>query len=162
MGLPTFHLLSFSFSSYFRDLTKSSSQCVCRTAKCGPISFACSSCLRVWLEEAEDEYYELTSFTTFVSCAIARIKILGVVASPSVTNQVQLVISSSDPDLYQSYAVHGRLNAKSYGRTFQVVLAAMARKDEQRRQSFLQRMPKTLHEAPSALYVCSALSSHIL
>lgn len=90
-------------------------------------------------------------FTTFADWSIAEVDTLGPVALSSVTGLVQQVVPGSDRNLYQASAFHGKLNTKSNGRFFRVVVAVMARPSEQRRQSPQQRLLKSLLEISNVM-----------
>lgn len=67
----------------------------------------------MWLIEAEADYRELMSFTTFLDWAIAKVETLGSAGPPSVTYLVHLVVPGGNPNLHQLSAVPRKLNAKS-------------------------------------------------
>lgn len=92
--------------------------------------FLCLNCLVTWSEKTEHDYREPMFFTTFVDWVIGRVEALGAAALLFVRYPVQLVVSSSDPGLYQTSAVSGKLSTKSNGSVLQVFVPVMARPDE--------------------------------
>lgn len=115
-------------------------------------SFACLSYLDVWLETAEADYCEPMSFTTFVDWVVGKVKILGTATTPSVRDLVQVVVPCSSLGLYQDSAFLGKFITKLNGRIFPIVVAAMARLDEQRRQRLLRGMLEAAVEDPTVMW----------
>lgn len=77
---------------------------------------------------------------------IGKLKTLGAPALPSVANLVQPVVPGSNWSMCRASAVREKHKAKSNERKFWVVVAVMARPDEQPQQCLLRRMFKALVE----------------
>lgn len=98
----------------------------------------------VWLEVVEADSCMRMSFTPFADWVIDKVRTPGAAAFSSVTDSVHVVVSGSHTDLRKVVAVRGRLDTKSNGRTFQVLVAAVARLGEHREHCLLWRMPRSL------------------
>lgn len=111
----------------------------------------CLSCLRFWLKNVKADYCEPMFSTAFVNPTTSMVKRHDAAALQFAIDLMHFVVSGSDPVLLQDSAVRGRLPTEWSGKTFQVVVAAMTRPDEQCRQSPLRRVLKSLNEAARVL-----------
>lgn len=103
------------------------------------------------------------SFTTCVDWVIAKVQNVGAFAPPSVTEVVQLMIPGNNPDLHQASSVREKLSAESNGRILKLVVAAVPRPIEQRRQNSLQGVLMSLLKVSNMIvpvWACHLLFSH--
>lgn len=64
------------------------------------------------MKEKADGYCEPISFTKFVNWVVGKVETFSTAAPPSVRELVQLLLLSSDPDLYQASSVSCSSHAK--------------------------------------------------
>lgn len=79
-----------------------------------------------------------------MDCFFGKLDTLCANASPALRFFAQRTADESDPDLSRASAIQVKTNAKKNGRVFRVVVAAMARSDQ-------QRCPSSLHSMLSSL-----------
>lgn len=129
------------------------------TSKMWSFFFACLNCLDIWLEEAGQNYRDPVTFATFVEWVSVKTEALRENAPSSLKALIRLLVTGSDPDLYNASAVKLKLNTKSNGRMFRVVVAAMPRPDENRRPTPVRRMLTSLVDDPEILCPFSSFIS---
>lgn len=73
--------------------------------------------------------------------------------SPSITDYAQKTVPGSNPDLYQLYAVRGKLNPELNCKKLSFLFAGMAQSGERRQQSLSRKLLKSLVVASTLLSV---------
>lgn len=137
-------------STVYRLFIKTPSPCGGHPVQCG--TFLRLSELSTRLSEtAKVDYCEPVSSTAFLDYAIRKVGTHDAAPPAFIIHLVQLVVPGSNSGLYQASAVRVLLKQKSNGGIFRGVVAAVVRPDEQRGQSALPRMLRSLVEVQNTV-----------
>lgn len=85
-------------------------------------------------------YAAPVSFATCVDWFFGKLVAFEANAQPALRTLAQRVVDGSVPELQEASAIRAKMNKKAIGKFLQVVVAAVARPDEQHRPSSLRSM----------------------
>lgn len=96
------------------------------------------------LDGTADDYLKPVCFPTFLDWFLGKLDALETDTVPEVRSSAQQTASGNDSELYQPSAFQAKMRTKTNGMVYRVVVAALARPDEQRLLSPLCSMLSSL------------------